>query len=244
MLVEVCANSPASALVAQQAGANRIEFCNELAVGGITASQGQLVWIREHIHIPVHVLIRPRSGDFLYSDVELDCMLRDIKQCVSMGFEGIVSGCLTADRQIDVKATEKLIAAAGTSHFTFHRAFDRCVNPLGAIKVLEEIGVDTLLTSGQAPSAELGLPLLKRVLEESKQMVIMPGSGINSQNVLKFAKEGFTAIHLSGISKLASDDASPGLPMNSPSLLREGQGLLSDLKTVSEVVAAVKSLSF
>ena len=114
MLVEVCANSPASALVAQDAGADRIEFCNELAVGGITPSRGQLEWIRKHIHIPVHVLIRPRSGDFCYSQAELDCMIRDIEDCVAMGFTGVVSGCLTADRHIDVTATEKLKSARST----------------------------------------------------------------------------------------------------------------------------------
>jgi copper homeostasis protein len=244
MLVEVCANSPASAFVAQEAGANRIEFCNELAVGGVTPSRGQLEWIIEHIKIPVHVLIRPRSGDFCYSEAEFDCMIRDIKDCVSMGFAGIVSGCLTADRQIDIKSTEKLITAAGASHFTFHRAFDRCVNPVGAIKLLEDIGVDTLLTSGQAPGAEAGFPLLLKLLEASNKLVIMPGSGINAQNVLKFAQQGFSAIHLSGISKLSDEDVvSPGLSMNSPSLLREGRSLVTDLNTVSEVVKAVKPYS-
>lgn len=243
MLVEVCANSPASALVAQEAGAHRIEFCNELAVGGITPSRGQLEWVRSHINIPVHVLIRPRSGDFCYSEAELDCMIRDIKDCVSMGFEGIVSGCLTADRQIDIKATEKLKIAAGSTHFTFHRAFDRCMQPIGTIKILEEIGVNTLLTSGQAPGAEAGLPLLTKLLNEANKLVIMPGSGINANNALKFAQLGFSAIHLSGISKLAVDEVSPGLPMNSPALLREGRSLVSDLNTVSEVVQAVKTYS-
>lgn len=244
MLVEVCANSPASALVAQEAGADRIEFCNELAVGGITPSRGQLEWIRKHIHIPVHVLIRPRSGDFCYSQAELDCMIRDIEDCVTMGFAGVVSGCLTADRHIDVTATEKLKSAAGACHFTFHRAFDRCAHPIDAYKALDNMGVDTLLTSGQASTAEAGLPMLIKLLEESKNCVIMPGSGVHAGNALKFSKHGFSAIHLSGIPKSSEDDAAPGLPMNSPSLLREGPGLVSDLNAIMAVVKAVKPYTF
>lgn len=239
MLVEVCANSPASALLAQEAGADRIEFCNELAVGGVTPSMGQLEWIREHIHIPVHVLIRPRSGDFCYSSAELECMIRDIQTCVAMGFSGIVSGCLQADRSLDLEANAKLIAASEMCHFTFHRAFDRCKDPFESLKKLEKLGVQTILTSGQSTNAISGLPLLTRLKSSGTAISIMPGGGVNPENAGVFNKEGFSAIHLSGIVKNNTDPKDFGLAMNAPGLLREGQPLISDSGIIRAVVEAV-----
>lgn len=241
MLVEVCANSPESARAAEQAGAHRIELCSELAVGGITPSLGVLQWVRRNIGIPVHVLIRPRSGDFQYSEAELDCMLRDIEQCVSMGFEGVVSGCLRADRQIDLDATRRLIAAAGSCHFTFHRAFDRCPDPEAALQQLEGLGVNTILSSGQAPDAVAGLPLLNRLQGQARACQLMPGGGINPDNALIFKEAGFTAIHLSGVPKPTGPEADTGLPMNSLSLLREGRPLHTDPARVSAVIERLKT---
>ncbi|MFM1877863.1 MAG: hypothetical protein RLZZ241_729 [Bacteroidota bacterium] len=240
MLVEVCANSPASALKAQEAGADRIEFCNELAVGGVTPSYGQLEWIRENIKIPVHVLIRPRSGDFCYSDAELECMIRDIKTCAEMGFAGIVSGSLHADRTLNLTATAQFIEAAGSCHFTFHRAFDRCVDPVKALKDLAELGVKTVLTSGQAPNAVSGLPILTKLLSLNTTCAIMPGGGVNPENAGMFQKLGFSAIHLSGISKETEPQINTGLPMNSPGLLQEGKPLISNPEIIRAVMQTVK----
>lgn len=240
MLVEVCANSPESARAAEQAGADRIELCSELAVGGVTPSRGVLEWVREHIRIPVHVLIRPRSGDFLYSEAEFGCMLRDIKQCVSLGFAGIVSGCLDEDRQVDVEATARLREAAGSCHFTFHRAFDRCPDPEAALEALEALGVDTILSSGQAPDAVSGLPLLERLQGLSRRCRLMPGGGIHAGNAARFRQAGFAAIHLSGVPRPSGDEPYAGLPMNSPSLLREGRPLYTDPAIVSAVVRRLK----
>lgn len=241
MLVEVCANSPESARAAELAGADRIELCSELAVGGVTPSIGALQWVRQHIRIPVHVLIRPRSGDFQYSGEEIDCMVRDIYTCVEMGFAGVVSGCLTADRQIDMAATKKLIDAAGSCHFTFHRAFDRCPDPEVALLQLEGLGVHTLLSSGQASDAVTGLPLLKRLLGMSGTCQIMPGGGINPGNALAFKEAGFTALHLSGVPKPTGAEPDAGLPMNSLSLLREGRPLHTDPARVSAVIRSLNS---
>jgi len=240
MLVEVCANSPESARAAEQAGADRIELCSELAVGGVTPSRGVLEWVRAHIGIPVHVLIRPRSGDFCYSEVELECMLRDIRHCVSMGFAGIVSGCLQPDRQVDTAATARLKEAAGSCHFTFHRAFDRCPDPEAALGALELLGVNTILTSGQAPDAVSGLPLLKQLRHLSHHCTLMPGGGIHAANAPLFREAGFAAIHLSGVPKISGLEADAGLPMNSPSLLREGRPLYTDPAIISAVIDALK----
>lgn len=240
MLVEVCANSPESARAAEQAGADRIELCSELAVGGVTPSRGVLEWVREHIRIPVHVLIRPRSGDFYYSEVELECMLRDIRQCVALGFEGVVSGCLQADRHVDAAATRQLMVAAGSCHFTFHRAFDRCPDPEAALQALEQLGVPTILSSGQAPDALAGLPLLQRLLGQSRNCNLMPGGGIHAGNAARFREAGFTAIHLSGVPKPTGPEADAGLPMNTPSLLREGRPLHTDPALVSAVIRSLR----
>ncbi len=240
MLVEVCANSPESARAAEQAGADRIELCGELAVGGVTPSRGVLEWVREHIRIPVHVLIRPRSGDFCYSRVEFECMLRDIRQCVSMGFAGIVSGCLGEDRQVDADGTARLREAAGSCHFTFHRAFDRCLDPEAALESLESLGVDTILSSGQAPDAVSGLSLLEGLHRLSRHCRLMPGGGIHAGNATLFREAGFSAIHFSGVPKPSGEEPYAGLPMNSPSLLREGRPLYTDPALVSAVIGRLK----
>ena len=132
MLVEVCANSLESAQVAEAAGADRIELCCELAVGGVTPSFGMLAAVRDAVSIPIHVLIRPRSGDFCYTDAEFEAMFMDIAQCRKLGMEGIVSGCLLSDGPIDTAGTRRLMKEAAWGQFTFHRAFDRCPDAGGS----------------------------------------------------------------------------------------------------------------
>jgi len=130
MIVEVCANSLESALNAQKAGADRIELCAELAVGGLTPSFGLLQLVREHISIPVNILIRPRSGDFTYSHLEFEIMKKDIALCRELGFDGIVSGVLSKDFNLDYERTKELIEVSGPLQFTFHRAFDWVRDPM------------------------------------------------------------------------------------------------------------------
>ena len=241
MQVEVCANSMASALAAEQAGADRIELCSELAVGGITPSPGLLEEVRETIRIPVHVLIRPRSGDFVYSDAEFRIMLRDIAACRRLGFEGIVSGCLQADGSVDAARTRALVDAAGDGHFTFHRAFDRTPDPIAALAVLEEAGVDTLLSSGQQGSAEAGLDLLVRLQEAATRIRIMPGAGIRPENAANFKGKGFRYVHLSGLGPTGPEPAFSGPPMNSPALLTEGVPATTDPLRVAAVIRVLKA---
>ena len=243
MLVEVCANSPESARAAQEAGAHRVEFCSELAVGGITPSRGLLEVVRESVSIPVHVLIRPRSGDFNYSRSEFRAMLRDVQHCAEMGFEGIVSGCLQADGQVDVSRTRELLLASGGAHFTFHRAFDRSRDPHRALDALEELGAHTILSSGQALSAPDGLPLLESLQLRARRIRFMPGGGIHPGNIRLFAGKGFEAVHLSGIRKGPATETYPGPPMNSPGLLRELQPLVTDPEVVKAVVDSLKALA-
>ena len=153
MKIEICANSFESAKNAQEAGVDRIELCAELSVGGLTPSHGLIEKVCTDLSIPVHVLIRPQSGNFCYSEDELDLMIRDIGFCKKMGCSGVVSGVLTSENKIDLSATKRLINASKGMNFTFHRAFDWCENPISELKNLEQIGVHRILSSGQKPNA-------------------------------------------------------------------------------------------
>ncbi|PIB29503.1 copper homeostasis protein CutC [Maribacter sp. 4G9] len=240
MLVEVCANSLESAINAERAGADRIELCSELAVGGITPSYGLLRAVKEHISIPVHVLIRPRSGDFTYSEHEFDIMLKDITLCGELGVEGVVSGVLHTDFTLDVERTTTLNEASQGMKFTFHRAFDWVKDPKQTLKVLEDLNVDYLLTSGQRKSAIEGLPLLKDLKGLFPHITIMPGSGINDANVRSFLEEGFEAIHLSGTKFHRTLASPPQISMNSVSFLNDDKLGVSNFETIKALVDKVK----
>lgn len=240
MIVEVCANSLESALNAQKAGADRIELCAELAVGGVTPSFGLLQLVKEYISIPVNVLIRPRSGDFTYSDLEFEIMKRDVALCRELGFNGIVSGVLSKDLTLDYERTKELIAASRPLEFTFHRAFDWVTDPVATLRQLQELQVDTILSSGQQNSSVEGMDLLNRLSKECKDCVIMPGGGIRDTNVVEFKKKGFMAVHLSGIKFHRTLGHTPQIAMSSPGFLKDDEIGISDLATLKEVVRLVK----
>lgn len=240
MLVEICANSLESALNAEKAGADRIELCVELGVGGITPSYGLLNRIKELITIPVHVLIRLRSGNFTYSNSEFEVMLKDIDYCRDLGFEGIVSGVLNRDFTIDRERTKLLKEASGELNFTFHRAFDWVLDPLGSLDYLEEIGVNYILTSGQKRNVSEGFALLKQLHNHSKTCTIMPGGGVNTEVLLKLKNEGFKAAHLSGTVLSKSLDMAPTISMNSEKFLREDYVAISDIKTIDGIMKIAK----
>jgi copper homeostasis protein len=198
MLLEICANSYQSAKNAQDAGAHRIELCSELSVGGITPSYGLIKQVIDTLSIAVFVLIRPRSGNFTYSEEEFDIMKHDIQLCKNLGCPGIVSGVLNKDNTIDIERTQELIELSKPLEFTFHRAFDCVENPQEALEQLINLGVERVLTSGLEASAEKGLELLKQLKEHvNGRITILPGSGINLQNAKLFKDAGFLEIHLS-----------------------------------------------
>ena len=202
MITEICANSFESAIAAQEGGANRIELCDDLSVGGLTPSRDLIRKVIQELNIPVHVLIRPGGGDFVYSKDEFEIMLKDIDFCKRIGCSGIVSGALTQENTIDKKVTQQLIAASEGMDFTFHRAFDLVKNPLEAIETVMQLGITRLLSSGQQNKAIDGIELLKKLKSLSEEKLqIMPGSGINSENALAFKKAGFEMIHFSATKK-------------------------------------------
>jgi len=240
MLVEVCANSLESAVNAEKAGADRIELCSELAVGGITPSYGLLKAVCEKISVPVRVLIRPRSGDFTYSDDEFNSMQKDIKLCAEMGFEGMVIGLLHSNFTIDEKRIEILCEIGHNLKTTFHRAFDWIPDPLCGLEWIQSRGVDTILTSGQQKTAVNGINLLSDLHNKASGTVIMPGSGIHVRNAHLFKEKGFKAIHLSGVQMIQKLQDQPKVPMNSPYMLSDDSVPISDFEVIREVVKAVK----
>lgn len=196
--IEICANSAESVRAAVQAGANRIELCAGMPEGGTTPSYGEISLVRELIPSGMHVIIRPRGGDFLYSEEECEIMLRDIEMVRRTGADGVVIGCLTADGDVDVVRMSEFMTAAGTMSVTFHRAFDMCREPFAALEAIENLGCARILTSGQKNSAEMGIPLLKELTDRAKKTIIMPGCGVNAGNIRKIAEEtGAREFHLS-----------------------------------------------
>lgn len=182
--LEICANSIESALNAQNGGADRVELCTELSVGGVTPSKGMIQMARELLDIPLYVLIRPRSGDFHYSIMELEIMKEDIAYCAEIGCDGVVIGALTQDRKIDEAKTMLLMQEAGFMDVTFHKAFDEVQNQFEALDTLKEIGVQRILTSGGAQTAVQGIDVIGELIEEAdEEVIVMPGGGIRPDNL-------------------------------------------------------------
>ena len=231
MILEVCANSYQSAINAEKAGAQRIELCSELSIGGITPSLGLLKKVMHNLSIPVQVLIRPRSGDFLYSNAEFDIMKENILQCKELGCAGIVSGVLCADNTIDIKRNRELIELSKPMSFTFHRAFDVVPKPKESLLQLINLGVNRLLSSGQKEKAEDGIDLLSELQKMAQnKLIILPGSGINPLNSSLFKTAGFTEIHSS---------ASKTTSRNTHSFFGNTPQTVSDVDTIKNMLDTI-----
>ena len=231
MIVEICANSFESAMAAQNGGADRIELCTQLAVGGLTPSHHLIKKVMSELSIPVHVLIRPRKGNFCYSKEELNIMKNDIEFCKNIACSGVVSGVLQSDLTIDLIATKQLIEAANGIDFTFHRAFDCVKDPLVSLENLIDLKIKRVLSSGLKPSAIEGISLLSEMNKIANQQIeIMPGSGINLDNVLQFKNKGFTSIHLSATKQLKKKSAS---------FFEGGTELVSNEKTIRKIMSLI-----
>lgn len=182
---EVCANGVESCMAAQEGGADRVELCAGIPEGGTTPSYGEIKVARRKLtHTRLHVIIRPRGGDFLYTPLEVERMIEDIKVCRDMGADGVVIGCLRADGTLDIEANRRLVEAAQGMSVTFHRAFDRANDPVAALEQLIALGVDRVLTSGQQPTALEGTALLQQLNEQaSGRITILAGCGVNESNI-------------------------------------------------------------
>ncbi len=207
-LFEVCANSVESCLEAQVGGADRVELCAGIPEGGTTPSYGEIVTARQLLkQTKLHVIIRPRGGDFLYSEVEQEIMLRDVEMARRCGADGVVIGCLTAQGDVDLQATRRLMEAAEGLPVTFHRAFDMCRNPHEALEQLIDLGCTRILTSGAQATAEAGIPLLRELQQKAQQRIILlAGCGVNERNIARIAAEtGIGEFHFSARVTLESE---------------------------------------
>jgi copper homeostasis protein len=238
MLLEIAANSVASALAAQEGGADRVELCTALELGGLTPSHAQIALARERLHIPLYVLIRPRAGDFLYDDLEGETMQRDIEACAALGCDGVVLGMLDAEGQVDMPRCRALIAAAGKLGVTFHRAFDLCRDPARALEDIVALGCERVLTSGAQASAIEGAALIRELMAQANgHLAVMPGAGITARNIAALAAAtGAREFHASAKHRL------PSAMHHRPPLLADMQAgeLRSDVVQVRAMAAALR----
>ncbi len=207
VIFEVCANSVESCLAAQEAGAHRVELCGGIPEGGTTPSLGEIVIARRHLQSTrLHVIIRPRGGDFLYSDLELQRMICDIETCKKEGVDGVVFGCLNADGEVDIEKNKMLLNHAQGLSVTFHRAFDHCKDPFKALEQICSLGFHRILTSGQRRTAMDGEPLLAELHQAADGRIgIMAGCGINEQNIRHiFKATGIHEYHFSARERIPS----------------------------------------
>ncbi len=189
--IEICANSVESCIAAQAGGADRVELCAGIPEGGTTPSYGEILTARRALkETKLHVIIRNRGGDFIYTGLELERMAVDIDVCRELGADGVVFGCLTEEGDIDKEANAILMRHIGNMSVTFHRAFDRCRNPRLAIEDIISLGFDRVLTSGQQSTADKGTVLLKNInLQSAGRLKIMAGCGVNEDNIAMIARE-------------------------------------------------------
>ncbi|MEN9361615.1 MAG: hypothetical protein RL095_3150 [Verrucomicrobiota bacterium] len=243
-LLEICCYSLDAALAAQAGGASRIELCAGPGEGGTTPSRSALRLAQERLSIPVRAMVRPRGGDFLYSDTEFELMRRDILDIQEAGLEGVVFGLLLADGRLDYERTARLVELARPLKVAFHRAFDMCREPEETLEQLIRLGVDTLLSSGQRPNAEAGIPLLRQlVVQAAGRIEIMPGCGINENNLARIrAETGASAFHSSATVWRDSGMTyrNPAVSMGKDSLDKE---YLLQGTSVEKVAGLVKILS-
>ena len=235
--LEICAFNLPSALIAQQAGADRIELCAGPEEGGTTPSAGVIRTAREQLRIALYPIIRPRGGDFLFAEEEFRVMMRDIEFCKQVGCNGVVIGMLLADGSVDKARCARLVEAAYPLGVTFHRAFDWAANPFEAMEAIIQIGCERILTSGQRPTAEEGAPLIDQLIREADdRIVIMPGSGVRSANIAGLAEAtGAAEFHSSARVLQASAMEFVNVSM------KESQGVV--MAAAEEIMAMREALS-
>lgn len=243
-LLEVCAGDIESVVAAAAGGAQRVELCSALADGGITPSTG---FIRQALLVggpKVHVLIRPRGGDFLYSPAEVAAMTDDIVAARETGAHGVVIGALTPDGDIDIAACRRMVEAAAGMNVTFHRAFDLCRDPFEALRQIIDLGCNRLLTSGQAASAIEGVELLRELVEKADgKLTILAGGGVNPENAAEIIRRlGTNEVHASARHTIQSPMRyrKPGVAMGAPGSDEYSRKVTSP-EIVAEIMAAIKN---
>lgn len=215
-----------------------MELCAGIPEGGTTPSYGEMVVARELLDIKLHVIIRPRGGDFLYSPVEIRTMLTDIEMARRAGADGVVFGCLTPTGDVDMPLMRELMKAAEGLSVTFHRAFDVCRDPARAMEEIIALGCNRILTSGQQATAEAGIPLLKQLREQAgERIVLLAGCGVNEQNIARIASEtGIREFHFS-----AREQQTSGMNYRNPSVSMGGSPDIDEYARLVTTVERVRN---
>lgn len=236
--MEVCANSARSALAAQEGGAIRVELCDNLPEGGTTPSYATIALAKKMLSIKVYPIIRPRGGDFLYSDLEFDLMKEDIKICKSLNCDGVVIGILKADGGVDKERCAALIAAAKPMPVTFHRAFDMSNDLEKALEDIIELGCERILTSGGESSALKGAGVLAKLIKQAKgRIIIMPGAGVSVSNIADIIKlTGAKEFHASARQAVKSEMQFRNPRLSMGSIADEFSYDLTDSETVKNLI--------
>jgi copper homeostasis protein len=243
--IEICVEGIDGLVAAQDGGADRVELCASLLEGGLTPSFGVVREAQRVATIPFHVIIRPRGGDFLYSDLEFASMLEDVKTLRDMNIAGVVIGCLTADGRIDEERTKALVDAAGPMKVTCHRAFDMTADFREALEALIRCGVDRVLTSGQRDTALEGIEILKETAALADgRIVVMACGGLDETNIAQIRQAtGVDEMHFAALKTVKSGMTSrnPHVGMGGTALEREYEITLTDTEAVSRTIAAAKA---
>ncbi len=242
-LFEICANGVESCLAAQEGGADRVELCAGIPEGGTTPSYGEIKVARRLLdRTRLHVIIRPRGGDFLYTPLEVERMEEDIRMCRQLGVDGVVIGCLRADGALDLDANRRLVEAANGMSVTFHRAFDRCRDPRQALMQLIGMGIDRVLTSGQQPTALEGVPLLAELNSLADgRIAILAGCGVNELNIREIQERtGVHEFHFSARTPVKSrmEYINPDVYMGDKNV-DEGTLMYTSAERVRETIAKI-----
>ncbi len=246
--LEICVYSIESALEAEAGGADRVELCDNPPQGGTTPSYGSILGARRALQVPLHVMVRPRGGDFLYSDTEFDVMKNDIDVCKTLAVHGVVIGILLPDGRVDKARTRELVARAQPMSVTFHRAFDMTADPKQALEDVIETGCARVLTSGQAPTAMEGRELIACLVEQAgKRIIVMPGVAIRAHNIAELRRStGAAEFHTAASKTLESGMTyrNPRLSMGDGTLVDEYVINVADreqVRRMREAADAVKS---
>lgn len=236
--MEVCVDNIQSAINAAASGASRIELCTALSEGGLTPSVGFLKMVKQSIHIPVFVILRPRRGNFVYTKDELEIMKHDAITLKITGADGFVFGILKEDGTINEPACRDILNTTHPLPATFHRAFDVMQDPIGGLEILISLGFSRVLTSGQKPRAEDGLDLIRQLVEMSRgRIIIMPGSGVNEKNIGLIMETGVREVHASARSVVRLNfQSSTKVAMGSND---DNELFVTDVKIVRAIVSVV-----
>ena len=243
-LIEICVEGVDGALAGAAGGGDRVELCASLLEGGLTPSLGTVRAALAAVRVPVHVMVRPRGGDFLYSSHEHASMLDDAAALRDLGVPGLGVGYLTEDGAVDAARTAAFVAAAGTAGVTFHRAFDMAADPATALEALIRCGVRRVLTSGQAPTGLAGSPLLRRLQTQAAGRIIVMACGdLRPENIAQLWREtGVAELHFSAPRRVASPMRyrNPALAMGGVPAEREYERTVTDPDRVRATIAAVR----